>query len=69
MGKVRLLVSAFIDKASFITTFAEYASFAYSINPNEAVLLLSFLIPGNVYPVIEDPKEAQSLSGTKLKVH
>jgi len=75
LEKVTVYFSAFKNTFSefflgvYFTTFPEYAAFTYCIDPNEAVLIVTFLSPGNAYPVTEQPTGSDSLKGTKLKVY
>lgn len=37
----------------YFTTYPEYAAFSYSLDPDESVLILAYVIPGNAYPGID----------------
>lgn len=57
-----------IGAGVYFTTFPEYAAFSYCINPSESVFIISYLLPGNGYPLAERPHGTRTLRGTKLNV-
>jgi hypothetical protein len=57
-----LLDQGWFGKGMYFTTSATYAK-AYAANKSNTVLILCMLTLGNVFPVVEDTSEAQSLMG------
>jgi len=60
------LDAGFYGKGVYFTTSAPY-SLHYAYLSQEPVLILSFVTPGNVYPVVENPKEVDSLLASAIK--
>jgi hypothetical protein len=64
---VGALDAGWFGKGIYFTSYPEYASFAYCLDPAEAILVIALVTPCNAYPVIEDPNGPESLKGTKLR--
>jgi len=59
------LDDGFFGKGIYFTTYALYA-LPYFSSKDQPAILLSFVLPGNTYPVNENSKSKKSLVGTAL---
>jgi len=57
----------FFGAGIYFTTSAKYA-IPYFATKAQPAIIISYLVPGNPYPVIENPNEEGSLAGESLKV-
>lgn len=58
--------AGFYGRGIYFTSSAQYALPYYSAKPKPA-LLLCLAIPGNIYPVVEGPRDKDSLLGAPIK--
>jgi len=56
----------FFGAGIYFTTSAKYAVPYFATKPNPAIII-SYLVPGNPYPVTEDPNGPNSLAGQAVK--
>lgn len=57
----------YFGKGIYFTTYAMYC-LPYLVARSKPVFVISYIIPGNAYPVIEHQESAESLLGTALQV-
>jgi len=60
------LDAGFFGKGIYFTTYPLY-TIPYIATRNQPALILSWVIPGNIYPVTEDHRGPKSLLGTAMK--
>lgn len=66
-SSLALLNEGFYGRGIYFTSHIPYAA-SYSKQDTEYIFIISFIIPGNVFPVVEDPNGEESLKGKPNKV-
>src|SRR6185503_16776670 len=60
------LDSGWYGKGIYFTSYAIYAT-QYLTGKKQPVMILSWIIPGSIYPVVEDPFGKDSMGGKALE--
>jgi len=64
---LQTLDSGFFGKGIYFTTSALYAIPYFAPHGKHAAIIISYILPGNVYPVTEDHQSDRGLTGCALK--
>uniref|UniRef100_A0A6B2KZX8 EGF-like domain-containing protein n=1 Tax=Arcella intermedia TaxID=1963864 RepID=A0A6B2KZX8_9EUKA len=64
-----LLDSGYYGQGIYVTTAAEYAlQYTNSVGKGDSpAIIIAYVLPGNPYPVTENPKSPESLAGSPIK--